>query len=244
MTQQSQWTVGCFTPCCGRQLMMRNCILQMIAQSRQPDHYSILLNGNDEQLSEMLYYDLYSGHDWIKVQSQPGSMLTIEAYSRALEPLLDTDTDLFVKIDSDDIYRRHYLQQYIENIDRHFTEYKRPKGFCFNLVGQTWINAADPRNVSVEPWAAVGGLGLTYVEQAKGMTCGAPPTYVFDRRAAEVLMRWKGHPRYSVDVASDRTWRNLLFEAGIPITCLLTNDPIFGYVRHEANTCTLISQPR
>jgi len=240
-TAHDKHVIGCFTPSRGRQLMTRACIMQMISQSRRPDYYSLFINGNTQERDCSLFQDLLTAYPWINKHSGGESMLTVEVKHHAMQPLLHTDTSLFVMIDSDDVYDCDYLERYVRMIDESLAAKPQPNGFCFNLINQRWIDTEAGQPVLWKHWPAVNGLGITPSERKKGIVCGAPPTYVFDRKAAEALQGWRDHPRYSVDTSSDRSWRNMLFDAGIPITCVGTVPPIFGYVRHESNTCKLIS---
>ena len=104
--------VGCFTPVRDRQLFLRSCLMQMHLQTQPSGSLVILINGPDAAT-----YDLRCVEDllepWIDITRVARSMSTREASTLAIERLLESDTDLFFKIDSDDIYQRNYLRDYV-----------------------------------------------------------------------------------------------------------------------------------
>ena len=227
--------IACFTAVRGRELFLRSCLMQMLLQTRRPDQYLVLVNGEDaEAYDRRLIADLIE--PWITVVSVPRTITTREASTAALELLLQEDADLFCKIDSDDVYFRGYLQAIVHQIELLGLR-ERKDGFCLNLIDQLWINARAEARATIHPYTFHRGLGLGQEEERKGVRVGAPPTYVCDRAAAQLLVRYSVQPPYTKISSDDRAWRTVLFEHGIVIEKVSTPQPVFGYLRHSDNTC-------
>lgn len=229
--------IACFTAVRGRELLLRSCLMQMLLQTRRPDQYLLLVNGEDaEAYDRRLITDLLE--PWITVVCVPRSITTREASTRALELLLESDADLFCKIDSDDVYFRGYLQAIVAQIELLGLR-ERNEGFCVNLIDQLWINSRAEARATIHPYTFRRGLGLGKEEERRGVRVGAPPTYVCDRAAAQLLVRYCVQPPYAKISSDDRAWRTVLFEHGIVIEQVRTPQPVFGYLRHSDNTCAV-----
>jgi len=83
--------------------------MQMRLQTRQPDAYLILINGENADSYDLRCIDDLL-HPWISIQRVSRKLTPREASTLAVAELLQSDIDLSFKIDSDDIYRVNYLQ--------------------------------------------------------------------------------------------------------------------------------------
>ncbi len=226
--------IGCFTGVRGRELFLRQCLLQMAVQTRPPDRHLVLLNGEDAATYDRrLIIDLLRPSTLIEVA--PWTLPNREVSTLAVERLLEFDLDIFCKIDSDDVYFANYLATIAEHIEAS-PQLKPGDGFCVNLSEQLRIHSAGG-NASIHAESFRNGLGLTAAEQQRGVRVGAPPTYAFDRKAAELLVLHSRRPPYNQIRSDDIAWRTILFDHGITIDCLATPQPVIGYVRHGSNTC-------
>lgn len=226
------------TPVKGRQLALRSCIMQMLLQTRPPDVHALFFNGADEMCHDRkLINDLIDSRHPVVHKREDMSILA--AHGCALDMLLETNVNLFFKIDSDDVYKRQYIATIIERLPEYGLTPNSPP-FCINLIDQMWIYAQSVNHVEAYPLSFENGLGLLPEERKKGIVVGAPPTYVFNRSAASLLSRWQDYPAYSTDKHADRAWRNILFDNGVTIKKMPTpHYPVFGYVRHDSNYCVL-----
>lgn len=235
---KDDWIVGCMTPVKGRQLALRSCIMQMLLQTRPPDVHALFFNGADEMCHDRkLINDLIDSRHPVVHRREDMSILA--AHGCALDMLLETNVNLFFKIDSDDVYKRRYIEAIIERLPEYgFTPDSPP--FCINLIDQLWVDVKSFDQVESSSFSFDNGLGLLPEEREKGMVVGAPPTYVFNRSAARLLSKWQDYPAYSKDKHADRAWRNILFDNGVTITKIPTPYcTVFGYVRHDSNYCVL-----
>lgn len=229
--------IGCWTGVKGRVLFLRSCLMQMLLQTRLPDSYVILINGEDADV-----YDRRAIDDliepWTSLVTIARSMTTLEVSTSALELLLESDAQLFFKIDSDDLYSRNYLETIVDHVES-LSPLGRDQGFCLNLIDQLWLNEQPGGGATIANYKFHNGLGLSDEEKAKGMRVGAPPTFAFDRKAAELLVRHSRQPPYDHIPADDRAWRHILFDHGIVIEQVRSPEPVFGYLRHSDNTCAI-----
>ncbi len=229
--------IGCSTPVKARPLMLRSCILQMQAQTRLPDTHLILINGVDA-----LDYDSRTVTDLINQRVQfkayPYDANTSELTVQCLKIMLEQGVDLFFKIDSDDMYYCNYIETFLEEIGEEKLA-QTEKAFAANLVDQLFITAQDNTAVKIKRAHFQRGLGLPPHEIEKGIKVGAPPTYVFNRKAAQLIVDNADNPKYRHLTYDDAMMRNLLFDHGVVIDQITTKEPIFGYVRHGSNISSI-----
>jgi hypothetical protein len=213
--------------------------MQLQLQTRRPEFCVVLINGPDADS-----YDLRCVEDllepWISIRRIPHRLTTREASCQALMELLNTNAELFFKIDSDDIYQREYLAEYLRSIGPG-TGRDPPAGWCANLIDQYWWNAGADGSASIRRVGFRQGLGLSKREQDRGVRIGAPPTFAFDRRVAELLTAQSHRPPYDQIDSDDQCWRTILIDHDIVIRQIETSKPVFGYLRHADNTSNLRS---
>ena len=234
--------IGCWTGVQRRELFLRTCMMQMQLQTVTPDVHLIVINGD-----KAVTYDLRCVDDLISSQVSilrvPRSMTTLEVSRLAVQELLSRNVELFFKIDSDDIYKRDYIREIVKRIESHGLRSKE-KGFCINLRNQLWLNGDSRGGASINKVGFRNGLGLSECEKQAGMQVGAPPTYAFDRRVAELLMQQSECEPYRNDHSDDRAWRRILYDHADGIECFETAEPVFGYLRHGTNTCQIAGENR
>jgi hypothetical protein len=226
--------VGCFTPVKDRQLFLRACLMQMHLQTRRPDAYIVLLNGmSAAKYDQRCIEDLQE--PWIDIKCEPRQLTTLEASTIALERLLRLDIDIFFKVDSDDVYFRTYISEFIGALQTQGV-FERPNSFCANLIHQYWWNALACGGATINRVHFLKGLGLRADEEARGVKVGAPPTFCFNRSVAELLVAQGRRPPYNQIPSDDQAWRTILIDHGIVIDQIRTENPVFGYLRHTGNT--------
>jgi glycosyltransferase involved in cell wall biosynthesis len=224
-------SLGCCTAVLDRPLFARLNMLQVIAQTVRPQFHSVVASGEDSD--RRFIDDLVDDSILLASVAEPNA--TLSAYTRGLEELHAKGVNLFVCLDHDCVYKRKYLQA--------VSEFVRSAGlnaddglFCLNLIDQQWITLYDDARADIEARHFRRGLGLS-IEEANQVVVGAPPTFVFGRGAAEIVIeryRKSGQP---ATVYHDIFWRRVLLDAGIQITQVQTSAPVFAYVRHSNSLC-------
>lgn len=239
---QDRVRIGCFVPVRDRQLFLRSCLMQLLLQTKRPDVCVVLLNGpNADRYDRRCIEDLLDpSFDLVVV---PQELSTREASALGIQRLLEHNVDNFFKIDSDDIYMREYLETYVECL-RLSQLLGNAEPFCCNLTHQYWWNARENGSATIQRVHFQKGLGLFHKEELRGVKVGAPPTFAFNRRVAELLVAQTDQFPYNTMAADDRAWRTILIDHGIVIQQIQTPKPIFGYLRHSANTSQLSAKPK
>jgi hypothetical protein len=226
--------IGCFTPVRNRELYLRSCLMQMRLQTIPPDIHYILINGEDaENYDNRLIIDLIDERHKIDVLNQDAHIR--ELSGSCVDTLLKEGIDLFFKIDSDDIYHTNYISVIVGAIENN-NLWEQENGFCINLVDQLFTTVDGCGNAEIRQHDFMQGLGLSPEEIADGMQVGAPPTFVFDRKVAEVIVAHSDDPAYRKFTYDDKAWRTLLFDRGIPIFQCSTTSPVFSYIKHGGNS--------
>ena len=227
-------TIGCFTPVRERHLFLRTCILQICAQSLRPDAHAILINGPEADTYDTRYIDdLRDGR--LMIRTDPRQLSTLLASTAAIKMLLERSIDLYFKIDSDDLYLSNYVESIVQYI---FDAPLDPlnDSYCLNLTHQYWIDARFGGPAIIREIEFREGLGLSDDERAKGIVVGAPPTFVFNRRIAELLVSQVEADPSRHYPGDDYAWRHILYSHGVTITRVRTPRPVFGYLTHGGNT--------
>jgi len=226
--------VACYTPVIGRNWFLRNCVLQMKAQTRRPDVHYLLINGADADS-----YDLSTIADLldekIVIQTYAHDSNNALLAPKCIKALLDNNFDLFLKVDSDDMYYVHY----VETLLHHFQDHPQTDGLMVNLIDQFWLSLDTNGNAIVRNGAFHQGLGLNEHDIERGIKVGLPPTTAFDRTIAQLIVSNADTPRYAHITSDDILYREILIDNGIIIEQLSTEQPIFGYTVHDSN----ISKP-
>lgn len=221
--------IGCCTAVLDRPLFARLNRLQVATQTLAPDFHVILASGAgcDRRVLE----DLLDRTTLFR--TLPEGTPTLAAYAIGLKVLLDKGTDLFCCLDHDCLYYRDYLKVIRQFVRTRRLDIKRGD-FCLNLIDQYWLKLYEDDRATLEPRSFHEGLGLA-PEEAKRIKVGAPPTFVFGRRAAEVAIASASRDTAALNGFHDIVWRRALLEAGIQITQVKTPRPVFAYVRHRNN---------
>jgi len=162
-------------------------------------------------------------------------LTTLASYTLGLEQLHVRGVGLFFCVDHDCVYKRKYIEsvwRYVESAGLNLDDGR----FCLNLIDQQWITLYDDARAELNPQSFRTGLGLLPDEAAK-LVVGAPPTFVFGRAAAEVAIEGARRGGTATNGYHDMFWRRTLLDAGIRITQVPTQEPVFAYVRHSNNLC-------
>jgi len=223
--------IACYTPNRDRHWFLRNCVLQMKAQSRRPDLHYILLNGAGSE-----NYDLRTIRDLLDekiiLNVFPQNYNTAQLGAFCIKALLEKNVDLFIKVDSDDMYYSYYVETAL-NCFEGVTE---TQGYCTNLIEQLWVEMDAGGNACIQEMNFHEGLGLSQYDKERGVKMGAPPTFVFNRPIAELIDAKAGEARYSEIIYDDILFREILIDNGVVIQQVRTAEPVFGYLKHSSNS--------
>jgi glycosyltransferase involved in cell wall biosynthesis len=161
---------------------------------------------------------------------------TLDCFTQSLRELHARGVHLFVCLDHDCIYRRRYIESICSFITSSGLDVEEG-AFCLNLIDQQWVTLYDDARAEIAECSFRAGLGLA-ADEAQRIVVGAPPTFVFGRRAAAVVIdAADGNSGRAPDGYHDIFWRRALADAGIRITQVRTPEPVFAYVRHSNNLC-------
>ncbi|MEM7357996.1 MAG: hypothetical protein AAF431_02735 [Pseudomonadota bacterium] len=206
----------------------------MQAQTRRPDRHLILFNGEQAaKYDTRVIEDLIDDSLLLKAYPYDDSIAHLSV--QCLKLLLEQDIDVFFKIDSDDMYASNYVEviaAYIEN--RSLDKSSEP--FAINLINQLWLSVDNNNDVSIREHEFHRGLGLSKREIAQGVQVGAPPTYVMNRSAMELIVNNAENAKYQQIKSDDILFRQILIDNGIVVERLSTPKPVFGYVQHAKNS--------
>jgi glycosyltransferase involved in cell wall biosynthesis len=164
---------------------------------------------------------------------QPASML--DCFTLSLRELHARGVNLFFCLDHDGVYKRGYIESVCDFVRASGVDVEEGL-FCLNLIDQQWVTLYDDARADLEARSFRSGLGLS-PEEAKRVVVGAPPTFVFGRGAAQIVIERADREGGAPDVYQDIFWRRALLDAGIRITQVQTPEPVFAYVRHSNNLC-------
>lgn len=226
--------IGCSTPVKSRQLFLRTCILQMQAQTLRPDKHVIMFNGEQAtSYDTRVIQDL--ADDSLILKAYPYNSSIAELSVHCLKILLEHDIDLFFKIDSDDMYTNNYIQTIAAEFAQR-SEDLNDKPLVLNLINQLWLTVQPDNDVGIRESSFAQGLGLSSAEIEQGIQVGAPPTYVMNRSAVELIVNDAERPEFQRIPSDDILFRRILIKHGVVIQRVSTESPVFGYVQHAKNS--------
>jgi glycosyltransferase involved in cell wall biosynthesis len=227
----SDLIVGCCTAVLDRPLFARLNVLQIATQTVRPHFHSVVASGGE--FDGRFIDDLLDDTTLLTCVPQP--VTTLACYTLGLEELQAREVNLFFCLDHDCVYKRQYIEAvcgYVESAGLDLNEGL----FCLNLIDQQWITLYDDARADLQLQSFQMGLGLS-AEEAKLVVVGAPPTFVFGRAAAEVVIARVRQGGTAGNGYHDMFWRRVLRDAGVRITQVRTAEPVFAYVRHSNNLC-------
>jgi glycosyltransferase involved in cell wall biosynthesis len=223
--------VGCCTAVLDRPLFARLNVLQIASQTVRPNFHSVIASGRE--FDGRFIDDLMD--DTTLFTCVPEPVTSLACYTLGLEELHVRGVNLFFCLDHDCVYKRKYIEavrNYVETAGLNVGEGL----FCLNLIDQQWITLYDDARADLKMQSFQMGLGLS-AEEAKRIVVGAPPTFVFGRGAAEVVIARVQEGGTASNGYHDIFWRRALSDAGIRITQVRTPEAVFAYVRHNNNLC-------
>jgi hypothetical protein len=198
--------------------MLRTCILQMQRQTHPVDHV-VYLNGDPSAAA--LTADLVGPTTRISVGPN------LDQHSNHMAALaMAGDSDLYFKIDDDDLYRPDYVRHVVDAYDG---TWDYSAGYSDGIVFGSEFRRGVLHSLCVDP---------TQEEVRKGVVMYMPSTLVLNPTGLSVI---RGLSDDEVDHAyEDIVWRNRLWDSDARF--FLRSDPVFTrdftYVVHGANIST------
>lgn len=218
--------VLCFTCSTNRPLFIRNCILQVQAQSIAADHVIYINHPKAKDENETTNYqyllDDIKAKKNTTIQIQYGATVSQHKNHMAALTLANINNyDLFLKIDDDDIYRTDYIKQVVDS----FKEEK------WDFSGQ---NATGILNgIHFQKNAILECLGENELDIKYNVPKMMPGTYAFSQKAIKLLQE----KMIDQQQFEDPQWRVLLAKEK-HIKTLKRNGTQYIYHIHGKNIST------
>lgn len=223
--------VGCCTALLDRPLFARLNVLQVASQTMQPSFHSLVASG--PEFDRRFLDDLIGDSTLLTCTPQPAT--TLACYAVGIQELYARGVNLFFCLDHDCLYRTRYIEAVCAFVRS--TGLNASEGmFCLNLIDQQWISLYDDATADLEERSFRAGFGSPAGDTAQ-VELGAPPTFVFGRGVAKVIIDHVRRGAHAPNGYHDQPWRRALAEVGIRITQVQTPEPVFAYVRHTNNLC-------
>ncbi len=178
-----------------RPLMLRHAVLQMIVQSYPVDLF-IYINSDEKDGDDYTtdYQDLISdlietSNRQIAVKFGQSSHQHLNHLGALAQANLE-DYDLFLKIDDDDVYRRTYVENIVEDFEKNH----------WDLSGEHSVGTIN--GIYWKPHHTMENMGLEQDE----MCCGMGSTWAFSRAAINAIVNLELNPCWF----EDRLWKHHL----------------------------------
>jgi hypothetical protein len=202
-------------------VLLDRCIKQLQAQTHPLDHH-VYLNGSDDELESLRSL---ASHLIAENPDPTPPVITVGPTGRlhglyvAALRSIDLDAyDLFLWVDDDDYYRRHYVEGCVADFEQNGWDFSGAHSHGAVIDGR-WVGDLV--------WE---GLGLNARDQDLGIPDTMPPTYAFSRRAIDVVSALTDDGVNWVDAQ----WRWALYEDPA-IRTAVRDQTDFSYHRHRAN---------
>lgn len=209
----------CFTTSYNRPYYIYNTINNILNQSYLDIHYSINLNtDNNKKEYEILLKD-FENDSRLKINYNNNKDQHTN-YLRAINGFGNTDYDLFFKIDDDDIYHKNYIAQSIE----YFQQYNCD---ILSYIPQHHINNGKLKG-------RIESIGVWDKDTKSQIKFGMPPTYIFNKKACDIILKLTPQQSKSIHYFEDGAWRESWRKHGLN-SVIIDNDINFIYNIHNQN---------
>lgn len=213
--------VLCFTTSYNRPYYIYNTINNILNQSYTNINYSVNINTNhqdDINLYTQLLKD-FQQDDRLKIIYNT-NLDQHTNYLRAIKGFNNTDYDLFCKIDDDDIYHKNYITKSIEYFKTH-------KCDILSYIPQHHINNGKIKG-------SIESIGKWQPDINSPIKFGMPPTYIFNKKACNIIMNISSQQSRSIHFFEDGSWREYWRKYKL-ISHVIDNDNVFVYNIHKDN---------
>lgn len=211
-----------FTCSSHRPYYLRNAILQMMAQSYSCD-YSVYLNSenfssqDDKENYISLYRDLINDRLFLSYGEKFHQHFN---HMEAVKKFNIEDYDLFLKIDDDDIYRRHYVKHIVSDFEKN--KWNFSASCSYYLVNESNIDYSI--------------IGFERKESEKidsDLAYTMPGTYAFSREAFMFILEY-GKTYNWEGPYEDFSWLTWMLNR-YPDKCVVRESSDYTYNIHNKN---------
>lgn len=219
----------CFTTSYNRPYYLYNIVNCILNQTYTNFDYYINIS-IDSDHEEIMYRELL--HDFISDSRLRFSFShNSNQHENYLKPILMAEKnkpyDIFAKIDDDDIYHKNYLSFMIDNFSQHNPD-------ILSLSDRFLID-----NTKIVKKKFTDFAGIWNGDKNKKIQFGLPPTYVFNRKALEII---KDVPKDygKIHPFEDAVWRFYWRENNLNSLIINSKGSIFLCYRHDNNISKFI----
>lgn len=213
--------VNCFTTSYHRPYYLYNIINNVLNQSYKNIIYSININIDDDG-EELLYKNLlldFSQDSRLRIHFAYNESQHTN-YCRAISYCNNYDNSIYIKIDDDDIYHKNYISDMV-------SEYEKQNKDILSCISNITINN---QNIKLEKMESIG---LWKGDEHKTQF-GMPPTYIFNKKARDIIMNLTDNDIRSVHFFEDAAWRTAWRNHDLSSN-ILKNSKNFSYHIHGKN---------
>ena len=212
----------CFTTSYNRPYYIYNTINSILGQTYIHFDYCVnmALNSSDQRpLYEYLLSD-FKQDSRLKIIYNKNNHQQIN-YINAMTGMPNTDYDLFIKIDDDDIYHKKYIEKSIEI-------YQKEQCDILSFTCKHHINNNKIKNQikSIGNWTGDRGSKIQF---------GMPPTFIFNKKAFDIINKISLTESRSVHPFEDGAWKQNWRKHNLT-SVVKQDEDIFTYNIHQNNT--------
>jgi hypothetical protein len=214
--------VLCFTTSYKRPYYVYNTINNILNQTYKDFYYcvNIALNNMEEKsLYEWLLSD-FNQDIRLKVIYNKNNHQQIN-YVNAMKGMDDTDYDLFIKIDDDDIYHKQYIEKSIEIFQKENCD-------ILSFTCKHHINNNKIKN-------EIRSIGDWIHDRNSEIQFGMPPTFIFNKKSFDVIDSISLSESRSIHAFEDGAWKQKWRKHNLK-SVIKENVDIFTYNIHNNNT--------
>jgi hypothetical protein len=211
----------CFTTSYNRPYYIYNIINNILNQSYTDINYAVNINidNDDEKLKfEKLLQDFLPDSRLKLVFNYNKDQHT--NYLRAINAFNSLDYDLFIKIDDDDIYYKNYIEKSIAYFRQHECD-------ILSYSATNHINNGKIKGL-------INSIGQWNGDINSNIKFGMPPTYIFNKKACDIILKITPKDVKSIHAFEDCAWRTFWRKANLK-SVIIDNDDIFQYNIHNKN---------
>lgn len=219
--------LGCATPVSGRMLALRSSIERLKLQTVRPNYHALFAYGTPS-FDLGFVNDLLDSGIVFRHSAPPRSLLS--ATTEALKMLSNKRVDLFFYVDADHVYRSEYIASILRVLEASSIDL-REQHFCAHLVNQEWISSDSSGRSIILPHEFFENAKLTKKQKQAGLLLGISPTFVFNRKTADLFIASADAEAENFSPYPELFWRETLLAAGVQMTPLRTKKPVFAFVR-------------
>jgi hypothetical protein len=212
----------CFTTSYNRPYFLYNTINSILNQTYHDFHYCVnvnLNNINEKPEYEFLLNDFVEDKR-LKIIYNKNNHQQIN-YTNAMNGMGDNNYDLFIKIDDDDIYHKKYIEKSLDF-------FKNENCDILSFTCKHHINNNKIKNQikSIGDWKGDANTKINF---------GMPPTFIFNKKAFDVINKISISESKSVHPFEDGAWKQNWRKHNLK-SVVIEDQDIFTYNIHQQNT--------